>query len=79
MNINITYPNGEINQDSNVDIEEPQNFDTMLIKVPSRQYQSAKIGTFANVNVNLDIDTASVDLINYAGNPYIKFIKNVMI
>lgn len=75
LNINITYPNGEINQNSNVDIEEPQNFATILIKVPSKKYQSVKIGTFANANVNLDIDTAYVDLINYAGNPYIKFIK----
>lgn len=75
LNINVTYPNGEINQDSDVEADTAQNLATMLIKVPSKQYQSVKIGTVASVNVNFDIESSFVDLINYAGNPYIKFIK----
>lgn len=73
--ISIVYPNGEINQNSGIEPDNPQNLATLFIEVPPKQYESVKLDIASNVNVNFDIDSYFVDLTSYVGNPYIKFIK----
>lgn len=74
IKVGINYPDGEINQNSNID-PETAGIANLLIKVPSKQYNLVTINIAASTKVKFNIDAAFAAITNYAGNTLFSFVN----